>query len=102
MRVGGQFQFALQGHGFKTAEKLSLWLRLFCARLGFHGSVTAGIRETMPDRLRYTIDCCLCPLSPVRTAGSEALCLKACFNPCTCWSSSLSRCWCLARENCPS
>jgi len=51
----------------------------------------AGIRRDCRGRvgLHYIVDALYsgCALSgiPVGISGSEALCLKVCFNPCTCW-----------------
>jgi len=45
----------------------------------------AGSGETAGDQLGYTISWLCCPAFPVGMSGSEALCLKVCFNPCICW-----------------
>ncbi len=48
-------------------------------------AVVAGIGETAGDVLGYTTYWLCRPSLPVGMSGSEALCLKVCFNPCTCW-----------------
>jgi len=48
-------------------------------------AATAGSGETAGDGLGYTTKWECCPAFPVGMSGSEALCLKVCFNPCTCW-----------------
>ena len=44
----------------------------------------AGICETRSDRLGYTITVVVPPRFSAGASASEALCLKVCFNPCTC------------------